>query len=309
MAAKDILTGPHSDDGMKVLILGAYGMLGHRLFRGLSGEFDTYATIRDSHPDVRFSSFLPSNKLIADVKADQLDSVENAIKRLRPDAVINCIGIVKQLGAAKDPVQMITINALLPHQLAAICKKEKARLVHFSTDCVFSGQKGHYTLDDIPDAVDLYGHTKFLGEVSGESCLTIRSSIIGRELGTRNGLVEWFLSQKDGKVQGWRNAIYSGFTTIEMARIVAVALSKHPDLNGILQVASEPISKFELLKLIKEKMRLDIEVEPVDEPRIDRSLDGSLFEQRMGYRAPSWDSMIEELAKEAPEYEGLQRQR
>lgn len=294
---------------MKVLILGAYGMLGHRLFKGLSSEFDTYATVRDLYPDVRFSAFFPAKKLVAGVRAEQLESVENAVRKLRPDAVMNCIGIVKQLGAAKDPIQAITINSLLPHQLAAICKKEKARLVHFSTDCIFSGKKGDYRVDDPPDPVDLYGHTKYLGEISGEGCLTIRSSIIGRELGTRNGLVEWFLSQKSGKVQGWKNAIYSGFTTIEMSKIVNLVLSKHPDMNGVWQVTSKPIPKFDLLNLIKEKMRLDIEIEPVDEPKVNRSLDGSLFEQRTGYKAPSWDSMIEELAKEAPEYEGLHRSR
>ncbi len=293
---------------MKVLILGAYGMLGHRLFRGLSFDFDAYATIRDAAPDVRFSSFLPADRLIAGVKAERLDTIEGAVKRLRPDAIINCIGLVKQLGAAKDPVQAIAINALLPHQLATICREQNVRLVHFSTDCVFSGLKGRYKVDDVADAVDLYGHSKFLGEVSGEHAITIRSSIIGRELGTANGLVEWFLSQRGKKVQGWKNAIYSGFTTIEMARIVRLVLSKHQDLTGVWQVASEPISKLHLLKLIRVKMRLDVEIEPVEEPEIDRSLDGGPFEQLTGYRAPTWDSMVEELAKEAPEYEGFHRQ-
>lgn len=286
---------------MKVLVLGAYGMLGHKLYQKLGQRFEAYGTCR--HVRREWSGFVSTERLASDVDAYDLSTVEKAIQRTRPDGVLNCIGIIKQLEEAKQPVPSVYINSLFPHKLAELCRHEGARLVHFSTDCVFSGKKGMYRLDDLPDAEDLYGRTKLLGEVSGDGCITLRSSIIGRELGTRNGLVEWFISQKGKQVKGFKNAIYTGFTTIEMSNIVGKVLTDHADLSGVWQVASHSISKFDLLKLIKEKLALDIQLEPDEEYRCDRSLDGSVFAKRTGYRAPSWDSMIEELAEESPMYD------
>jgi len=288
---------------MKILVLGAYGMLGHKLFTRLGREFDVYGTCRELKADETWSWMFPAQRMFPWVRADEPGTVLTPIRKVRPDVVINCIGIVKQLEAANDPIQTITINSLLPHQLAQICEKEHARLIHFSTDCVFSGKQGRYKPTDPMDAEDLYGRTKALGEVNKQGCVTIRSSIIGRELGTRNGLLEWFLNQKGKNIQGYKNAIYSGFTTIEMSNILRMIIEKRPELSGTVQVASKPISKFDLLNLIREKMRLDIKIEPESEHKIDRSLDGSAFNKLTGYAPPSWESMIEELAKDSAMYE------
>jgi dTDP-4-dehydrorhamnose reductase len=288
---------------MKILVLGAYGMLGHKLFTRLGKEFDVYGTCRELKANESWSSMFPAPRMFTWVTAEEPGTVLTPIKNVKPDVVINCIGIVKQLEAANDPIQTIAVNALFPHQLARICEKEHARLIHFSTDCVFSGKRGLYKPTDLTDAEDLYGRTKALGEVNKQGCVTTRSSIIGRELGTRNGLVEWFLSQKSKKVQGYKNAIYSGFTTIEMSNIVRMIIDKHPELSGTVQIASKPISKCDLLNLIKEKMRLDIKIEPESEHRIDRSLDGNAFNNLTGYAPPGWESMIEELARDSAMYE------
>jgi dTDP-4-dehydrorhamnose reductase len=288
---------------VKLLILGAYGMLGHKMFNLLSPKFDTYATCRSVRKEKSLYSILPPDRLLPNIQAENFDSVLQAIAKVRPDAIINCIGIVKQLDAAKDAIPSIAINALFPHQLAKVCQAECIRLIHFSTDCVFSGKKGMYTHQDIPDAHDLYGRTKLIGEVGGNGCITIRSSIIGRELDTQHGLVEWFLSQAGGMVKGYRKAIYSGFTTNEMSNIIIDILINQAELSGVWQIASSPISKYELLCIINEKMNLDIQIEPDCQFVCDRSLDG----ERTGYVAPSWDNMIEELAADSDIYNKIKK--
>jgi len=288
---------------MKVLILGAYGMLGHKLFQRLGSEFDVYGTCRDMQTNAPWSHLFPSEKMQIGVRADYVDSVQMAIRKVHPDIVINAIGLVKQLEDSKDPALAITINALFPHKLALMCRQSGARLIHFSTDCVFSGKKGMYKPEDVPDADDLYGRTKYLGELNDEGSVTIRSSIIGRELGTKNGLVEWFLSNHGNVVKGYANAIYSGFTTIEMSRIVSDILKNRPSLRGVWQIASTPISKYDLLRLVEKKMDLRIGIEKDESVKINRSLDGSRYSQITGYKAPTWDSMIEEMAKDPTPYE------
>ena len=274
---------------MKILILGAYGMLGHKLFLTFSKRFDTFATCRSFHK--KWSHILPKERLFADVHADNFDSVIRAVQLVAPDVVINCIGIVKQLDAAKDPIIAITINALFPHHLALICKNAGARLIHFSTDCVFNGVKGNYTEDDPSDANDLYGRTKFLGELSLPHCVTLRTSIIGHELNGRLGLIDWFLSQ-EGKVRGFTQAIYTGFPTVEMARIIAEYVIPNEDLSGLYQVSSSPISKYELLRLVADQYNKRIEIEPYAEFSCDRSLDSSRFRATTSYRPPSWEELV-----------------
>ena len=274
---------------MKILILGAYGMIGHKLFLTLSKRFDLFATCRSFHK--KWSHILPKERLFADVHADNFDSVIGAVKSIAPDVVINCIGIVKQLDAAKDPIIAITINALFPHHLALICKNAGARLIHFSTDCVFNGVKGNYTDDDPSDANDLYGRTKFLGELNFPHCVTLRTSIIGHELNGRLGLIDWFLSQ-EGKVRGFTQAIYTGFPTVEMARIIAEYVIPNEDLSGLYQVSSSPISKYELLRLVADQYNKRIEIEPYAEFSCDRSLDSSRFRATTGYRPPSWEELV-----------------
>ncbi len=282
---------------MRLLVLGAYGMLGHVLFNQLNNKYDVLATARAKNDSLTPSRF-NNGKIINEIDAFDFRSIESTIERLRPEVIINCIGLIKQLSSSSDPVSMMYLNSVFPHKLAYIANEHDARLIHFSTDCIFSGKKGMYKTTDASDAEDLYGKTKFLGELPYKNCLTIRSSIIGPELGTKNGLLEWFFSQKGKTIKGYERAIYSGFTTLEMSRIVSMVLDRHPYLHGVWQVASEPISKFNLLSLINEKMNLCINIEPDFTFACNRSLDGKRFAELTGYKAPSWVEMIDELVNE-----------
>ncbi len=288
---------------MKVLVLGAYGMLGHRMVLELGREMEVVGTCRTPATGGLAREILSGHRLLPGVDAERWESVAGAVSAERPDAVVNCVGIVKQVKDARDPVRSIRTNSLFPHLLANECAGRGVRLIHFSTDCVFSGRKGMYTLEDIPDPVDLYGRSKLLGEVEDDGCVTIRSSLIGRELGSANGLVEWFVRNKGGRAKGFRNAVFSGLTTTEMSRVVRTLLKDHRDLSGVWQVASKPISKYDLLSLVNDRLGLGIELEDDTVQRVDRSLDGSAFGRRTGYAAPGWDAMIEEMAGEAHQYD------
>jgi dTDP-4-dehydrorhamnose reductase len=288
---------------MRVLILGGAGMLGHRLVLSFRDEFDTWTTLRASvRAYARYGIFDP-RKTIDGVDIVNLDTVIGAVAKARPDVVVNCIGVIKQLPTAQDPIVSLSVNSLFPHRLHQLCLATGVRLVHFSTDCVFSGRKGMYTEEDPPDALDLYGRTKFLGETSGEGAITIRSSIIGRELSSSSGLVEWFLSQRGGQVEGYKGAIYSGFTTLAMARIIRTVLVDHPGLSGTLQVSSVPINKYDLLCLLRQAYRADVQITPSDRVQIDRSLDSSRFRALTGFVPPTWTEMISEMAADRLPYE------
>jgi dTDP-4-dehydrorhamnose reductase len=287
---------------VKVLILGGAGMLGHKLWQIYRERFDTWVTVRSSFRDCERYGLLDQTRTIDGVDASEFHSVVRACATVMPDVVINCIGIIKQRPTAKDPAISLTINSLFPHYLANLCSATGARLIHISTDCIFSGQKGMYREDDVSDAEDLYGRTKFLGEVSGPGCLTLRSSIIGRELETNSGLVEWFLSQDGEMVRGYTRAIYSGFTTMEFSRIISGIIENESGLSGVLQVSSHPIAKYDLLCLLKEAFHLSIDIKPYDQPVIDRSLDSTRFRQITGYKPPSWPEMIAEMASDTTPY-------
>lgn len=282
---------------MRILILGGRGMLGHQLLAALKTDLDVWATLRGSAPASAPAGLFDPDRIIGGIDVLDFDAITGVMAKVRPDAVINCVGIIKQLAAAKDPFLSVSINSLLPHRLHRLCRAAGARLIHFSTDCVFSGRKGGYTEEDPSDALDLYGRSKFLGETVGEGALTLRSSIIGHELGSASGLVEWFLSQRGKRVDGYRRAVFSGFTTPEMARIVRKVLTQHPDLSGTLQVSSEPINKYDLLMLIRQAYEVDVEIVPDDKVQIDRSLDSSRFRQLTDYEPPAWPKMIEEMAE------------
>ena len=213
----------------------------------------------------------------------------------RPEAVVNAVGIIKQRRDADEAILSIEVNALLPHRLALLCRRAGARLIQLSTDCVFSGERGRYREDDLSDARDLYGLSKRLGEVTGPGCLTLRTSIIGPELSRKTGLLEWFLAQR-GTVNGYTRAIFSGFTTLEMARILERLLESPPALEGLYHVASRPISKFDLLVAIRDALGLKTGIAPYSDFRCDRSLDGSRFAAASGYVAPTWPQMAAELA-------------
>ena len=281
---------------MKILILGGDGMLGHQLLSTFSARHDVRVTLRrplDAY--AAYGLFSPANSF-GEVAATDVDAIRGVLDHFAPQAVINCIGIVKQRSAAKAAVPSIVINSLLPHQLLELCEERGARFVHLSTDCVFSGRAGNYRESDIPDPVDLYGRSKLLGEVTDAPGLTLRTSIIGLELSRFTGLIEWFLAQR-GMIRGFRRAIYSGFTTRELARVIERILVDHPGLHGVWQVASAPIDKFDLLVRLAASMgRTDIEIVPDDDFVCDRSLRSDRFTAETGYTSPLWDAMLDELA-------------
>lgn len=283
----------------RILIVGATGMLGHALLQRLSAQpgFEVYGTVRSR--EGLSSWFAPRliDRITAGVDADNFDSILRVLGEVRPDVVVNCVGIIKQLPIANDPVVSIGINALFPHRLALACRAAGARLIHVSTDCVFRGDRGNYTENDQSDAEDLYGRSKFLGEVTDSHCVTLRTSIIGHELKGGYGLVDWFLAQ-EGTVRGFTNAIYTGFPTVEMARIIAEFVIPDPGLHGLYQVSSAPISKFDLLRLVAERYGKRIEIEEYDEFRCDRSLDSSRFRSATGYQPPEWPELVEAMWQE-----------
>ncbi|MDT4898873.1 MAG: dTDP-4-dehydrorhamnose reductase [Acidobacteriota bacterium] len=292
---------------MKVLILGGSGMLGHKLYQVCAERFDTYSTFRQSENSyAKFELFDPS-RVIGNVAADDVASVATALAKVQPSVVVNCIGVVKQDAAAKDPLTSISINALFPHRLAQVCHAANTRLVHLSTDCVFSGRKGNYTEDDLSDAEDLYGKTKYLGEVGGTNCLTLRTSMIGRELHGSHGLLEWFLNQQGKTVRGFRRAVFSGFTTRALAETIAWIIADHPSLEGVLHLAAEPISKFDLLTLVKEAAGLNVQIEPDETFVCDRSLNGSRLREATGFVPPGWSDMISQLFLDSTPYNEFRR--
>lgn len=271
-------------------------MLGHTLFRYLSGDFnlDVYTTVRSLKKLSGWLSMDQLKKVYRDVNIQQTDNLERVFADLKPDLVVNCIGIIKQLPQAQDPITTITINALLPHRIALLCGAVGARMIHISSDCVFDGGKGSYTEKDFSDATDLYGRTKLLGEVAYPNCVTLRTSIIGHELNGNYGLVEWFLNQ-DEKVRGFKNMIYSGFSTIELARIIHEYVIPNSEMKGLYHVSSNPISKYELLKIINWQYGKKITIEPEDSVKLDRSLDSSIFRSLTGYNPPTWSEMVQEM--------------
>ncbi|MDP6044595.1 MAG: SDR family oxidoreductase [Phycisphaerae bacterium] len=294
----------------RVLVLGAGGMLGHKLCQMLPPMgFEVGATVRKSvefyAPHARLFSGV---ELIGGVDAFDFDGMEAVIAAWEPEAVINCIGIIKQIQEARNPLISIEINSLLPHRLAAFCGRIGSRFVQISTDCVFSGEKGSYIESDQSDARDLYGRTKFLGETTDEesAAITLRTSIVGREISeSKHGLLEWFFRQTqtpDNTISGFSKAIYTGFTTIELAGIMAMVIREHPELTGVYHVAGEPINKFDLLCMVRDVMGLDIRIEPDAGFVCDRSLVMNRFTAATGYAAPSWRDTIEEFSGDCEKY-------
>ena len=277
----------------RILILGAGGMLGHLLFRSLSERMpgDVFGSIRNLN-----GLPLSWRKKFGDcihqgVDADNFDSIIRIMGVVRPTIVINCVGIIKQLPSVEDSITSITINALFPHRLAQLCKASSSRLIHISTDCIFDGIKGAYTEGDISNATDLYGRTKYLGELHYGHSLTLRTSIIGHELRTNVSLVDWFLSQTN-PVNGYTKAIYSGFPTVEFVRILEKYVIPDDRLSGLYQVSSEPISKYDLLNAVAGEYGKQIQIKPYDDFVLDRSLDSSRFRNITGYSPPSWQELV-----------------
>ena len=277
---------------MRVLILGVSGMLGNAMLRVLCerDDLEVFGTLRSANSKRHLPSLL-SDRLISGVDVENADSLVGVFKRIRPELVINCVGLIKQLADANDPLLALPINSLLPHRLARMCSLIGARLVHVSTDCVFSGKKGNYKESDPSDAEDLYGKSKFLGEVDYPNAITLRTSIIGHELQSANGLVNWFLSQ-DRQCKGYVNAVFSGLPTVALAKIIRDVVMPRPDLTGIYHVAAQPIAKYDLLRLIADVYGKDIDIVPDGGLVIDRSLNAGRFAEATGYIAPDWPDLI-----------------
>jgi dTDP-4-dehydrorhamnose reductase len=284
---------------LKTLVLGGAGMLGHKIVQTyLSASLPITCTVRsaDIHP------VLEGAEVITNVDVTDQMGLRQLLESEKPEVTINCIGVIKQRDEAKSAIPSITINALLPHLLADWAQSWNGRVIHFSTDCIFSGKKGNYCIDDPSDAEDLYGKSKFLGEVSRTNAATLRTSIIGRELSHFGSLVEWFYAQDGKHVKGYRRAIYSGMTTQTMARLVLEIATKHPNLHGLHHAVSEKVNKFDLVTMIRDKAELDIEVEPYDDFFCDRSMLASGLEKGVGFRVPSWEEQLDELVNDPTPY-------
>lgn len=290
---------------VRILILGASGMLGNALYRffSTSENYVTYGACRS----LTLSKLLPTKlqqNLIQNINVENESSVTELLSRIRPNVVVNCVGLVKQLAEANDAIAAIKINALLPHQLARSCKQVNARLIHVSTDCVFSGEKGMYTEQDLPDAQDLYGRSKLLGEVDYDNAITLRTSIIGHETNSHHGLVEWFLAQT-APIKGYQKAVFSGLPTDELARVIRDFVIPYPALRGLYHVSASPINKYELLRLIATVYNRPLDITPSDYLIVDRSLDSSRFKCATGYSSATWPDLIR--AMHAFHYARLQK--
>ena len=292
--------------GPKILVLGATGMLGHKMLQVLGSSFDdVQGTMRGTLGDPRYGAIrgFASGRVVENFDASRLDELRALLDDLRPDVVVNCIGMIKQRAEGSDAIRNIELNAILPHATANHISRWGARMIHFSTDCVFSGRKGNYTEDDPSDAEDIYGKSKYLGEALPENALVLRTSIIGRELVHSDSLLEWFIRQNHGKVRGFRRAWWSGVTTNHLAAQVAKFIGMYPQLTGLYQVSSGKISKFDLLQLVREAYHLDIEIVPDEEFFCDRSLSGERLRAATGYVCPPWSELLRELFNDSTGYD------
>lgn len=280
---------------MRVLVLGASGMIGSTTFRVLSERHDwvVYGSVRSETAKQFFPAQL-AERLLANVDATNYDALVDVFARIRPEVVINCVGATKHKTDGNDPLMAIPLNALLPHRLARLCDAVNARLVHVSTDCVFSGKQGHYTEEDLPDTDDVYGRSKALGEVDYPNAITLRTSTIGHELQSSYGLLDWFLTQQ-GSCKGFKRAIFSGLSSMEFARVIRDIVIPQPSLHGLYHVAGPAIAKYDLLKLVAKVYGKAIEIIPENEFVIDRSLNADRFHAATGYQSPEWPELIESM--------------
>jgi len=298
---------------MRMLIFGANGMLGHKLIQEFSGKHDVFATCRRSKETQLLDlGIIEPHKVVS---FDMHYQLFETIRSCNPDVVINCIGIVKQLKDAKSPLKSVRVNSLFPHELNETCGFLGIKLIHVSTDCVFNGKKTFYQRNNgdvyidpmyneesTPNPEDLYGRSKLLGEVSDPPGITLRTSIIGRELKSTTGLIEWFLSQNGKMVKGFSRAYYTGFTTIEFAKVIDAAL-KVPLEPGVYHASADEITKYELLKIVRDKFNLDIVIEKDEEFYCDRRLDSCRFRMLTSYQPPTWEQMIDEMANDPTPYD------
>ncbi len=289
-----------------ILVLGGSGMLGHKMFQVLGSRFpSTKCSLSSStvDPVLERTGFFPPERVVLGLDMMDCRVLKSVLVQEKPDVLVNCVGVIKQRQEAHDPILSLSINSLLPHLLADYCEPWGGRVIHFSTDCVFSGRDGGYTEKSPSDAEDLYGKSKYLGEVHGANALTLRTSIIGHELKRFTSLLEWFLAQKGKVISGYRRVIYSGVTTNYLARVVGDLIQSHPDLTGLFQVAGRPVTKYDLLCLVRQAYGMDMVIEPEDVTVSDRSLAGDRFEAATGLKTPDWPELVAELSAEYPRYQ------
>ena len=281
----------------RILVVGASGMLGHEAIRVLSPDFEVWGACRNPHdlPDLG----VPPERLLGGLDAEKADSAYALVEHVRPTLVLNAAGIVKQLKAGKQAIPSISVNSLWPHVLADACAAHGARMVHVSTDCVFSGARGRYLESDVPDAFDLYGRSKLLGEVTDQDhVVTLRTSIIGWQLGEPTGLVAWFAAHRNEQLKGFTRAVFSGLTTGALTDVIRDVILSDETLSGLWHVSAAPIDKYTLLTDLARNLGWDVALSPVDQPVIDRSLDSTPFRQHTGWTPPTWAEMLEGLAGE-----------
>jgi dTDP-4-dehydrorhamnose reductase len=283
---------------MNILVLGITGMLGSAVFKMFHNDsrYQTWGTLRNSSGRGHFPESAQQS-MFSGVDVLDMDCLITVFSRIKPDVVINCVGLIKQLDSANDPLVALPVNSMLPHRLAILCEVGGARLVHISTDCVYSGRVGNYVEEDPSDAEDLYGRSKYIGELNNYiNAVTLRTSIIGHELSTKHALLEWFLAQ-DGEVKGYKNAIFSGLPTYELARVIKDFVLPVSGLSGLFHVSATPISKFDLLNLISTEYGKKIKITPSADVNINRSLNSDRFTRATGYVAPRWPDLISGMRK------------
>jgi dTDP-4-dehydrorhamnose reductase len=281
---------------MRLLILGADGMFGHTLWdQAMAQGFEVFGTVRRIPEGAEH--LFEANRIVSGVDAEH-DDMTHVLGHLHPQVAVNCIGVVKQSPTISDPVKAIRVNSIFPHLLARSCSIASTRLIHLSTDCVFSGRRGRYTESDPPDPIDFYGMTKLMGEPHANNVLVLRTSMYGFELDGDRGLLEWFVAQRGKTVKGFTNAIFSGFYTRSLARLILQIASKCPSLNGLRHLSATPISKYELLRRIRDACHLPIKIIRDRSVRINRSLDSGLIRNECHLRIPPHEEMINEVAED-----------
>ncbi|MDE2313577.1 MAG: SDR family oxidoreductase [Elusimicrobia bacterium] len=288
----------------RILILGGGGTLGHKLWQKLPERFsDVHVSLRKPKSRYARCGLFDSANVIDGLDLREPEALEKKLVALKPGVIVNCAGVTLRCAEAKDARSNILVNALLPHRLAAWCEKNGARLIHLSTVCVYDGKKGGYAEADPSDALDLYGRTKSLGDVSSPSALVLRSSFIGREIFGGSELLEWFLAQKGKKIKGFRKAIFTGLSTNRFAETIAALIADFPKLRGLYHVSSEAVSKYDLLLLMKEAYNVPVDIEPEDAFVCRRDLNGTRFEKETGLKAPPWKAMMAEMAADKTPYD------
>ena len=296
-----------SSKSKKIFVLGATGMLGHKMCQVLSGadEFYVYGGLRGRAEAVKALPFFQDTDLVGGLDVNDWGRAKDSIANLKPDVIVNCVGLTTRKIDPAASAQVVELNALLPHRLAHLATDLGARMIHFSTDCVFQGGAGPYAVDHPKDAQDLYGMSKALGEVDAPGCLTIRSSIVGREIRGFTEFFEWIFSQKGQGVSGFTKALYNGLTTKFMAELVRDLILQSPDIRGILQIGSQPASKAQLIQQVSDIFDLGITVNSVDQGK-DKTLQTQVAQQDIGFQPPTWAELISDLKRENHLYEGIQ---